>query len=270
MWSQRVGHQQLQPSIGPRGDHWTMCALPRQMPPHLIYSYHFAGSIVFPSIGSSSNTCLQFNSYSLQFTVIPQLQHSLQLPLSSFPVPVYPGLPNAHLSASVCADEDRPTAKRKGVFMYDCVVCVCMCGCVVCGGGSAWCVYDCVSVYVWVCGVWVCVCVGVWCVGGSAWCVYDCVSVCVCVGVWCVGVCMCGCVVCGCVGGVWVKFVCMGVWCVGVVVVCGVGVWCVWCVGAICVYGCVACVWCVWVCMWCVGGVYDVWMWVCGVCGVWV
>ena len=34
VWSQRVGHQQLQPLIGPYGGQWTMCALPKQMQPH--------------------------------------------------------------------------------------------------------------------------------------------------------------------------------------------------------------------------------------------
>ena len=35
MWSQRVGHQQPQPLIGPYGGQWTMCVLPMQMQPHL-------------------------------------------------------------------------------------------------------------------------------------------------------------------------------------------------------------------------------------------
>ena len=34
MWSQRVGHQQLQPLTGPYGGQWTMCTLPKQMQPH--------------------------------------------------------------------------------------------------------------------------------------------------------------------------------------------------------------------------------------------
>ena len=34
MWSQRVGHRRLQPSIGPYGSQWTMCVLPKQLQPH--------------------------------------------------------------------------------------------------------------------------------------------------------------------------------------------------------------------------------------------
>ena len=34
MWPQRVEHQQFQPSIGPYGGQWTMCAVPKQMQPH--------------------------------------------------------------------------------------------------------------------------------------------------------------------------------------------------------------------------------------------
>ena len=34
VWSQRVGHQQFQPSIGLYGGQWTLCALPKQMQPH--------------------------------------------------------------------------------------------------------------------------------------------------------------------------------------------------------------------------------------------
>ena len=52
MWSQRVGHRQLQPWIGPHGSQWTMYAQPKQMQPHA----HF-GDPVGVQTTSASGSC---------------------------------------------------------------------------------------------------------------------------------------------------------------------------------------------------------------------